>query len=35
MGADYSIPIGTAFSLFGIGSDPDTDDVLTYTWEQT
>jgi hypothetical protein len=29
MGADYSIPIGTAFS--GIGSDPDTEDVLTYT----
>jgi subtilisin-like proprotein convertase family protein len=33
-GADYSIPVGTAFSLSGIGSDPDTGDVLTYTWEQ-
>jgi subtilisin-like proprotein convertase family protein len=33
-GADYSIPVGTAFSLSGIGSDPDADDVLTYTWEQ-
>jgi hypothetical protein len=28
-GADYSIPVGTAFSLSGIGSDPDTEDVLT------
>jgi subtilisin-like proprotein convertase family protein len=33
-GADYSIPVGTAFSLTGAGSDPDADDVLTYTWEQ-
>jgi subtilisin-like proprotein convertase family protein len=33
-GANYSIPVGTAFSLSGIGSDPDTEDVLTYTWEQ-
>jgi subtilisin-like proprotein convertase family protein len=33
-GANYSIPIGTAFSLSGIGSDPDAEDVLTYTWEQ-
>jgi subtilisin-like proprotein convertase family protein len=33
-GSDYSIPVGTAFSLSGIGSDPDSEDVLTYTWEQ-
>jgi subtilisin-like proprotein convertase family protein len=33
-GADYSIPVGTAFSLSGTGSDPDAGDVLTYTWEQ-
>ena len=36
-GSDYIIPIGTAFQLTGVGSDPDTvtnGDVLTYTWEQ-
>lgn len=33
-GADYSIPIGTAFRLTAAESvDPDTDDVVTYTWE--
>jgi subtilisin-like proprotein convertase family protein len=33
-GANYSIPVGTAFQLSGSGSDPDSGDVLTYTWEQ-
>jgi subtilisin-like proprotein convertase family protein len=33
-GADYIIPVGTAFKLTGIGTDPDSEDVLTYTWEQ-
>jgi subtilisin-like proprotein convertase family protein len=33
-GANYTIPIGTAFQLTGIGTDQDSDDVLTYTWEQ-
>src|SRR6056297_819441 len=31
---DYIIPKGTAFVLEGIATDPDVDDVLTYTWEQ-
>jgi len=31
---DYVIPLGTAFVLEGIASDPDVGDVLTYTWEQ-
>jgi subtilisin-like proprotein convertase family protein len=33
-GADYIIPTGTAFVLTGAGTDPDSKDVLTYTWEQ-
>ena len=33
-GANYVIPAGTAFQLSGTGSDPDSGDVLTYTWEQ-
>jgi len=33
-GADYIIPVRTAFKLTGVGTDEDTDDVLTYTWEQ-
>jgi subtilisin-like proprotein convertase family protein len=33
-GADYIIPIGTAFQLTGVGTDQDSEDVLTYTWEQ-
>jgi len=33
-GSDYTIPIGTAFILKGDATDADTDDVLTYTWEQ-
>jgi hypothetical protein len=33
-GSDYTIPIGTPFVLTGSGSDPDTDDKLTYSWEQ-
>lgn len=31
---DYRIPVGTAFVLEGMASDPDAGDVLTYTWEQ-
>ncbi len=33
-GADYTIPVGTAFMLSGTGSDADAGDVLTYLWEQ-
>jgi Metallo-peptidase family M12B Reprolysin-like/Secretion system C-terminal sorting domain/Bacterial pre-peptidase C-terminal domain/Fibronectin type III domain len=33
-GADYTIPRSTPFMLSGIGSDANTGDVLTYTWEQ-
>ncbi len=33
-GADYTIPVGTAFVLTGTGTDADTSDVLTYLWEQ-
>ncbi len=32
-GADYTIPFGTPFSLTGVGTDPDGDD-LSYLWEQ-
>lgn len=32
-GADYTIPISTAFILTGTGSDPDGDSV-TYNWEE-
>ena len=32
-GADYTIPISTAFALTGTGTDPDSD-PLTYCWEQ-
>ena len=32
-GEDFTIPVGTAFRLTGMGSDAD-NDVLTYTWEQ-
>ena len=32
--ADYVIPKSTAFALTGSATDPDVDDVLTYTWEQ-
>nr|WP_298995169.1 zinc-dependent metalloprotease family protein [uncultured Allomuricauda sp.] len=31
---DFVIPIGTAFVLEGIATDPDLGDVLTYAWEQ-
>lgn len=31
---DYSIPVGTPFVLTGVAVDEDTNDVLTYTWEQ-
>ncbi|QNK76673.1 proprotein convertase P-domain-containing protein [Winogradskyella sp. PAMC22761] len=33
-GSDYTIPMGTAFVLKGDATDTDTDDVLSYTWEQ-
>ena len=33
-GADYTIPVGTAFMLTGTASDSDAGDVLTYLWEQ-
>ena len=33
-GPDVTIPGGTAFILKGSATDADTDDVLTYTWEQ-
>ena len=31
---DYTIPVGTPFVLTGEGSDDDSQDVLSYTWEQ-
>lgn len=31
---DYSIPVGTPFVLTGVASDVNSEDVLTYTWEQ-
>ncbi len=31
---DYVIPKSTAFVLSGSATDPDADDILTYTWEQ-
>ena len=33
-GADYTIPVGTAFMLTGTATDADASDVLTYLWEQ-
>lgn len=33
-GADYIIPISTPFQLKGTASDPDSGDVLSYSWEQ-
>ncbi len=33
-GANYTIPVGTAFMLTGTASDADSSDVLTYLWEQ-
>jgi hypothetical protein len=33
-GADYTIPVGTAFMLTGTATDADSSDVLTYLWEQ-
>ena len=33
-GADYTIPIGTAFMLTGTATDTDATDVMTYLWEQ-
>lgn len=32
-GADYTIPVSTAFVLTGTGSDPE-GNTITYTWEQ-
>tara|TARA_B100000787_G_C16199245_1_gene303612 strand:+ start:4880 stop:8137 length:3258 start_codon:yes stop_codon:yes gene_type:complete len=34
-GTDYTIPKSTPFVLRGVASDIDTDDVLSYNWEQT
>ena len=33
-GLDYTIPKGTPFLLTGSATDSNTEDVLTYTWEQ-
>ena len=33
-GADYTIPASTPFEITATGSDVDSQDVLTYTWEQ-
>jgi len=33
-GADYTIPVGTAFKLTGVGNDADAGDVLSFDWEQ-
>lgn len=33
-GINYTIPKGTPFALKGTGTDANTSDVLTYTWEQ-
>jgi hypothetical protein len=33
-GPDYVIPISTPFQLSGTASDPDSGDVLSYSWEQ-
>ncbi|MCA9135338.1 MAG: hypothetical protein KDB00_01230, partial [Planctomycetales bacterium] len=33
-GVNYTIPAGTPFQLSAVGSDADTGDTLTYTWEQ-
>ena len=33
-GLDYSIPKGTPFLLTGSATDANTDDVLTYAWEE-
>lgn len=33
-GGSYTIPISTAFMLTGTGSDTNSEDALTYVWEQ-
>jgi len=33
-GANYTIPKGTPFVLTGAGTDPNSGDILTYSWEQ-
>lgn len=33
-GSDFAIPLGTPFTLTATGSDANSSDVLTYSWEQ-
>jgi len=33
-GSDYTIPSQTPFQLVGVGSDADSSDTLSYSWEQ-
>lgn len=33
-GANFTIPMNTPFELIGVGTDPNTANVLTYCWEQ-
>ena len=33
-GADFIVPISTPFTLTGVGTDPNSTDVLSFCWEQ-